>query len=42
VSHAHFASVEILRDYLCQLNVENELSFIIVNIEDTVIHSIHP
>jgi hypothetical protein len=39
--HSHFVSVEILRNYLCQMNVENGLSFIIVNIEDSVIHSSH-
>jgi hypothetical protein len=42
VSHSHFVSVEILRNYVCQMKVEHGLSFIIVNIEDSVIHSIHP
>jgi hypothetical protein len=27
--------------YLCQMKVENGLTFIIVNIEDSVIHSSH-
>jgi hypothetical protein len=38
VIHSHFVSVEILRNYLCQMNGENGLSFIIVNIDDSVIH----
>jgi UDP-N-acetylglucosamine 2-epimerase len=36
-SHKHFASVEILRNYLCQMKMENELMFITVNIKDVII-----
>jgi hypothetical protein len=40
VIHSHFVSIEILRNYLCQMKVENGLPFIIVNIDDALIHSI--
>ena len=41
VFHAHFVSVEILRNYLCQMNVEHVLTFIIVKV-NMVIHSVCP